>query len=94
MQPRSWPQFYVFMQLILELNIPANLASALLIFGLLAALKVGLCPWLKIFLGVLVSKTKISMLNLSMTDYTKFKKYLNWQLGMLNANWLSKALAN
>ena len=34
------------------------------------------------------------MLNLSMIDYAKLIQYLNWQLGMLNANWLSKALAN
>ena len=76
------------------MNIPASLASALLIFGLLAALKVGFCPWLKTFLGVSVSKTKICMLNLNMTDYTKFIQNLNWQLGTLYPNWLSKALAN
>ena len=94
MQPRPWPQFVVFMQHILELNTPESLASALLIIGFLAALKVGLCPWLKIFLGVSVSNTKIRMLNLGMTDYANFIQYLNWQLGMLNPNWLSKALAN
>ena len=82
-----------FIQLILELNIPSSLASAMLIFDLLAALKVGLCPWLKIFVGNSDSKTKICMLNLSMIDYTKFMQYLNWLLGMLNPNWLSKALA-
>ena len=85
------------MRLIFELNIPASLAYALLIFGLLAALKVGLCPWLKIIFDVSVSKTKyvkLCMLNLSITECTKFIQYLNWQFGMLNANWLSKAVAN
>ena len=82
------------MQFILKLYIPASLASAPLIFGLLAALKIGLCPWLNIFFNVSVSKTKICMLNLSMTDYIKFIQYLNWQLSILNANWLSKTLAN
>ena len=77
-----------------ELNILASLASALLIFGLLVALKVGVCSRLKIFFGVSVSKTKICMLNLSVTNLIKLIQYLNWQLGMLNANWLSKALAN